>query len=327
MALCGGRWACDSSGMAIPDFQTLMLPVLNALAQGERSISRLLESLADEFGLTPEERATMLPSGRGQLFRNRIGWALTYLSRAGLIARVSRGVYRLSDRGRSVLAAPPDRIGIAFLRQFPEFRSFRPGDAYDGEGGENGQTTATTAGDTARTPEERIEEAVSLIQADLRDKLLQRLRAVDPGFFEQIVLDLLVAMGYGSDSEASQLRGRAGDGGIDGVIREDRLGLDLIYVQAKRYADDNPVGADRVREFAGALDIHGARKGVFLTTSRFTAEAHRFADQLQSKRIVLVDGERLAALLIQHSIGVRQKGAPIVLQEIDLNYFEPDDAE
>jgi restriction system protein len=313
--------------MAIPDFQTLMLPVLNTLAEGERSTSRLLEGLADQFGLTPEERAQLLPSGRGQLFRNRIGWALTYLSRARLIERVSRGVYRLSDRGRSVLAAPPDRISIAFLRQFSEFRSLRPDDAYDGEVGETGEAAGATAGDTAKTPEERIEEAVSLIQADLRDKLLQRLRAVDPSFFEQVVLDLLVAMGYGSDSEASQLRGRAGDGGIDGVIREDRLGLDLIYVQAKRYADGNTVGTDRVREFSGALDIHGARKGVFLTTSRFTAEAHRFADQLQSKRIVLVDGERLAALLVQHGVGVRQKGAPIVLQELDLNYFELDEAE
>lgn len=313
--------------MAIPDFQTLMLPVLKELAQGERSTSQLLENLATEFRLTPEERATLLPSGRGQLFRNRIGWALTYLKGARLITRVSRGIYRLSDQGRSVLDNPPDRISIAFLRQYPEVSALRPNDAYDAEGGENDQTAATSAVDTARTPEERIEEAVRLIQADLRDKLLQRLRAVDPVFFEQVVLDLLVAMGYGSDSDASQLRGRAGDGGIDGVIREDRLGLDLIYVQAKRYADGNTVGADRIREFSGALDIHGARKGVFLTTSRFTADAHRFADQLQSKRIVLVDGERLAALLIQYGIGVRQKGAPIVLQEIDLNYFEVDDAE
>lgn len=305
-----------------------MLPVLKALAGGERSIRVLADGLADEFRLTPEERAALQPSGNWPLFRNRVGWSVTYLHRAGLIERVSRGVYRLSDRGRGILAAPPERITIGFLRQFPEFRSLRPNDEYgDGSASHGFAGSVEAEKEAASTPEERIEEAVAVIQADLRDKLLQRLREVEPAFFEQIVLDVLVAMGYGSDAEASQLRGRAGDGGIDGVIREDRLGLDIIYVQAKRYADGNNVGAERIREFSGALDMHGARKGVFLTTSRFTAEAQRIADQLQSKRIVLVDGERLAALMIQHGVGVRQKRTPIILQEIDLNYFEPDEAE
>jgi restriction system protein len=176
------------------------------------------------------------------------------------------------------------------------------------------------------TPEERIEEAVTIIRSDLREKLLLRVREAEPSFFEQLVVDLLVAMGYGTNKSAGEVRGKSGDGGIDGVIREDKLGLDLIYVQAKRYAANNPVGPDKIREFSGALDFTGARKGVFITTSRFTADAERFASQLQTKRIVLVDGEALTDLMLQHGVGVRQKGEPVILQEIDLNYFEPDAA-
>jgi restriction system protein len=318
--------------MAIPDFQTLMLPVLSRLAMEQASTTGLIATMADHFGLADAERAELLPSGRQPVIANRVHWAVSYLGRAGLVDRVARGVYRASDRGRAVLAQPPERITIAFLRQFPEFRSLRPHDSYPNDAGNAAGTTVPEAGeavgvaDSERTPEERIGDAEAIIRADLRERLLQRVRAAEPAFFEQVVIDLLVSMGYGTSKDAGEVRGKAGDGGIDGVIREDRLGLDLIYVQAKRYGADNPVGPDKIREFSGALDFAGARKGVFITTSRFTSEAARFAAQLQMKRIVLIDGDALTDLMIQHGVGVRPKGEPIVINEIDLNYFEPDEA-
>ncbi|MCS6892916.1 MAG: restriction endonuclease, partial [Rhodovarius sp.] len=200
--------------MAIPDFQTVLLPVLQALAQGERHLAEMTEDLAAQFRLTPEERALRLPSGMPR-FRNRVGWAVAYLHRARLIERVARGVYRLTERGRSVLAAPPERITIAFLRQFPEFAILRP--EAEGKPDETRPASGAESAEITSTPEERIEEALALIEAELRAKLLQRLRDVEPAFFEQVVLDLLVAMGYGSETEARELRGRSGDGGIDGV--------------------------------------------------------------------------------------------------------------
>lgn len=312
--------------MPIPDFQTLMLPVLRRLVEGQATTTSLIEDMAGHFALTEAERGALLPSGRQAVMANRVHWALAYLGRAGLIERVARGVYRAADRGRAVLATPPERIGIPFLRQFPEFRSLRPNDTYPGGADAGRQAEEADSGDSERTPEERIADAVAIIRADLRERLLRRVRGATPAFFEQVVVDLLVAMGYGTGKDAGEVRGKAGDGGIDGVIREDRLGLDLLYVQAKRYAPDNPIGPDKIREFSGALDFTGARKGVFITTSRFTPEAMRFAAQLQTKRIVLVDGETLTDLMIQHGVGVRAKGEPVVISEVDLNYFEPDEA-
>lgn len=305
-----------------------MLPVLSRLAAAQGTTTELISAMAEHFGLNESERAELLPSGRQPVIANRVHWALSYLGRAGLVDRVARGVYRVSDRGRSVLAQPPERITIPFLRQFPEFRSLRPDDSYPDDRILKGPNASYAGGvaDAERTPEERIGEAVAIIHADLREKLLQRVRAAEPAFFEQVVIDLLVAMGYGTGRDAGQVRGKAGDGGIDGVIREDRLGLDLIYVQAKRYAADNSVGPDKLREFSGALDFTGARKGVFITTSRFTPEATRFAAQLQMKRIVLIDGDELTDLMIQHDVGVQPKSEPIIVKEIDLNYFEPDEA-
>lgn len=313
--------------MAIPDFQTLMLPVLRRLAGAERTTGDLITAMVDEFGLSEAERGEMLPSGRQAVIANRVHWTLSYLGRAGLIVRVSRGVYRASERGQRVLQTPPERINIAFLRQYLEFRSLRPNDNYADQPKADASTDAAHgSSEPEATPEERIEGAIAIIRADLRQKLLQRVIEADPAFFEQIVIDLLLAMGYGNTKDAGEVRGKSGDGGIDGVIREDRLGLDLIYVQAKRYGRDNAIGPEKIREFSGALDFTGARKGVFITTSRFTPEANRFATQLQTKRIVLVDGDALTLLMIEHGIGVRQKGHPLIIQEIDLNYFEPDEA-
>jgi len=251
----------------------------------------------------------------------------TYLGRAKLLDRVSRGIYEVSERGREVLAQPPDRITIAYLRQFPEFRSLRPEDRYP-ETSLRPETLPAghPGGDGAPTPEESIANSLAVIEGALREKLLQRVLEAPPRFFEQIVVDLLLAMGYGSRKDAGTVRGRSGDGGLDGVIREDELGLELIYIQAKRYKSDNVIGVDKIREFTGALDFAGTRKGVFITTSRFTAEAERFAVQLQGKRIILVDGERLTSLMVAHGVGVRPKENPMIVREIDLNYFEIDEA-
>lgn len=310
--------------MAIPDFQTLMLPVLAQIGQVQAGTGQIVAAMANQFGLSEAEREQMLPSGRQLVIANRIHWALSYLGRAGLIDRVARGVYLASSAGRAVLANPPERIDIAFLRRYPAFRSLRPNDR-DTDPNALLDTAQGGSGDAEATPEERIEAALAVIRADLRAKLLQRILNESPALFERLVLDLLLALGYGTDKNASEVRGKSGDGGIDGIIREDRLGLDLIYVQAKRYARDNAIGLDRIREFSGALDGHGARKGVFITTSRFTPEAERYAAQLQTKRIVLVDGALLSELMVQHGVGVRQKGEAVIMQEIDLNYFEPDD--
>lgn len=221
-----------------------------------------------------------------------------------------------------MLANPPERITVAFLRRYPEFRTLRPNDRYAEPAAASGIADISSA-EAEATPEERIEAAMALIQTELREKLLQRIIEAPAAFFEQFVLDLLVALGYGTDKGASEVRGKSGDGGIDGVIREDRLGLDLIYVQAKRYATSNPIGPEATQAFSGALDSHGARKGVFITTSRYAAAAERYAAQLQMKRIVLVDGAQLTNLRPQHAVGVRLRGSAFGDQEIDLNYFEP----
>jgi restriction system protein len=313
--------------MAIPDFQTLMRPVLQRLTGQRQTTTELTAGMVDEFRLTDSEKLQLLPSGKQATIANRVHWALSYLGRAGLVNRVSRGVYEASDRGKEALVQAPERIDIPFLRRYPEFRSLRPDDRYP----EVTDPVAValsrqTTGESDATPEERIAGAVAFIEADLRQRLLQRVLDAEPSFFEQVVVDLLLAMGYGTGKDAGEVRGKSGDGGIDGVIREDKLGLDLIYVQAKRYKADNAIGAEKIREFSGALDFTGARKGVFITTSRFTPDAERFAAQLQAKRIVLVDGQSLTTLMLQHGVGVRPKGDPIILREIDLNYFEPDDA-
>jgi restriction system protein len=313
--------------MAIPDFQTLMLPVLRRLAERRLKSRELVDAICEDFSLTEEERLQMNPSGKQATIFNRIHWALTYLNSARLITRVSRGVYEASERGHELLRQPPSRIDIPFLKQYDEFRALRPNDRYSETIDSATSAPASQAdSNSSGTPDERIFNAVADIEAELRERVLQRILECPPVFFEKLVLDLLLAMGYGDGQQAGEVRGRSGDGGIDGVIREDKLGLDLIYVQAKRYRTDNVIGPDKIREFSGALDFHGARKGVFITSSRFSQDAERFASQLQAKRIVLVDGPKLTLLMLQHGVGVRPKGDPIILREIDLNYFDPEEA-
>lgn len=312
--------------MSIPDHGTLMLPLLRLVAaRGEEHIRDLTEALAEEFGLSEADKALLLPSGKTPVIRSRVGWARTYLVQAGILEAARRGVVRLTERGRQVLASPPPKVDFAFLMQFPEYREFTNRSRREvGTDSVADSVAPVPNGAAVGTPDDQIMAAVATIEAKVRDDLLERLLASPPAFFEQAVVDLLLAMGYGSTVEdAGTALGRSGDGGVDGVIREDRLGLDLIYIQAKRYRD-NAVTADHLRSFAGALDDKGARKGVFITTSRFTAEAERFAERQQMKRIVLIDGERLTRLMLRHDVGVRPDRT-IVLKRIDLDYFEADD--
>ncbi len=285
--------------MALPDFQSLMLPLLRSYADGEtRSIASVSDSLGREFMLTEDELRQLLPSGRQSTFRNRIAWARTYLSKAGLLASPKRAHFHITETGLKTLAAQPTRIDINYLNAFPEFLNFRTRKHADSPA-----DLAATAAESAReNPEELIESLHDQLKRALADDLLARISTAAPDFFERLVVELLLKMGYGgSRQDAGRAIGRSGDGGIDGIINEDRLGLDSIYLQAKRW--ENPVGRPEIQKFAGALAEHRAKKGVFITTSSFTKEALASATK-HDARIVLIDGEKLATLMIDHGLGV-----------------------
>ena len=301
--------------MPIPDYQSIMLPLLQHLKDGQtRSIRELADELADEFGLSTAEREELLPSGRQPTFRNRVGWARTYLSKAKLLERVARGQYRISERGSQVLLSSPQRIDNAYLTQFPEFNEFRTRAPQ--------QRRATRASeeptDADEPPQEMIDRSYQELREQLAQDLLDEVKSSPPEFFEQLVVDLLVAMGYGgSRLDAGQAVGGSGDGGIDGIIKEDRLGLDAVYVQAKRW--ENSVGRPVVQGFAGSLEGHRARKGVMITTSNFSKDAQHYVGMIE-KRIVLIDGEQLAQLMIDHGIGVSEVQS-YTIYRIDSDYF------
>jgi len=306
--------------MAIPDYQTLMLPVLRVAAAGETRVPDAAELIADEFGLSLDERGELLPSGRQRLLHNRIHWAKFYMNKAGLIDQPRRGRFVASQAGRELLAGNPARVDVAVLMQFPSFREF-----YRNEGGEGGEAGAPARPvgelETAeRTPEEDIEAAHQALHSALRGELLQRIRQNSSSFFEQVIVDLLVAMGYGgSHKNAAQQLGRSGDGGVDGVINEDRLGLDRVYVQAKRYAADVSVGRPEVQAFVGSLVGLGATKGVFVTTSTFSQYATDFARHL-SQPVILIDGHRLGDLMIEYNVGVRLNRT-VEFKRLDEDFF------
>jgi restriction system protein len=308
--------------MAIPDFQTLMLPTLKVAGDGqEKRTGDVINQLADEFGLTEEERQQMLPSGKGKSFANRANWAKTYLVQAGLLEATKRAHFKITDRGRKALAEGLPRIDIEYLSQFSEFIQFRERGRLS-----NGAET-TNAIDVAKvplpaqTPDELLRTTVSQIETALRKELLDRILAAPSAFFEGLIVALLLAMGYGgSREEAGKIVGRAGDGGIDGVIDQDALGLERVYVQAKRYGIGNPVSEPEIRAFSGSLGAAKANKGVFVTTSYFTQPAQSFAERHPFK-IVLIDGERLAALMIRHNVGVRIDET-LYLKKIDEDFFE-----
>ena len=305
--------------MPIPDFQSLMLPALEALSDSaEKPVSEIRNHIAKAQELTPEEMRELLPSGRQPVFVNRVSWALIHLSRAGLSERVRRGVWRLTTEGEKLLANAPPRIDMNYLRNYPAYVAWQPG--------KNTPPLSEDAAlippdDSANTPEEELERVVQQLCDELEADVLDRVREAPPAFLEQVVVDLLIAMGYGKgDAAMGRVTGRSGDGGIDGKIREDALGLDEVYVQAKKYADGNTVGEGEVRNFAGAIDAAGTTKGVFVTTSGFTSSAKDYVAR-SPKRIVLIDGEELARLMVVHSIGVRTR-IRHEIKRIDEDYFD-----
>lgn len=299
---------------AIPDFQSLMLPVLEESARGEVRIGETIERLANRFALSAEQRAELLPSKRQTTFANRVHWAKSYLGKAGLIRLTKRAHFEITSLGKQVLADPPPRIDIPYLRRFPDFLAFRDVSPMS-ESGDDGVQHSDL------TPDEQMRQARDRIEADLAQDILTKIGNAPPEFFEKVVVKLLTAMGYGgSVSDAGRALGRSGDGGVDGVIDEDALGLDRIYVQAKRYRDDNPVGPGAVRDFFGALDQFKANKGLFVTTSKFTPSAVSTAAGL-SKRIVLIDGQMLGKLMIRYEVGCRIE-EKLFIKSLDEEFFE-----
>jgi restriction system protein len=289
-----------------------MLPLMELIADGlPHEVRVATDKLGKQFQLTPAEWQEMLPSGRAPLFYNRLAWAKTHLKKAGLIEQPRRGVIVISDRGKQVLASKPARIDLRLLQSFPEYRQSLAGSAAEPV------LPQEVAG--ASSPEEVLESAYLLIRRELVTDVLTSIKQCNPQFFEDLVVKLLLKMGYGgSREEAGKAVGRSGDGGIDGIINEDRLGLDAIYLQAKRW--DGAVGAGEIRDFKGALDAKGAQKGVFITTSTFTPAAIEAARVSRSYKIVLIDGARLADLMIEHDLGVSVV-ATYQLKRIDSDFF------
>lgn len=286
--------------MSIPDYQSLMLSVLRAASKSEVRIGDVVDALANELNLSSEDRSQLLPSGKQSLFANRVHWAKTYLSKAGLIEITRRGYFKITERGVSVLKSNPDRVDNRFLSQFEDFQNFVKGSQKEEEVSQS--TGHTTIEDQIKTPDEIMREAHREISASLAQELLDRIRRGSPEFFERLIVNLLLNMGFGgSVSDAGRSLGRSGDGGVDGVIDQDALGLDRVYIQAKRYAASNNVGSGAIRDFFGSLDRHKASKGLFVTTSDFSSSATETA-QFLSKRIVLIDGVQLAKLMISYNV-------------------------
>lgn len=306
--------------MAIPDYQSLMLPVLMASTAGEVRVGDAVDRLAEQLSLSQNERAQLLPSGKQTLFGNRVHWAKTYLIKAGLLESTRRGHFRITDRGQQVVAAHPVRIDNEYLNQFPEFREFKERSA-QGATAEGMPLVEPALASGTETPDEIMRVAHKQIETSLGQDLLDRVRAAPPAFFERLIVNLLLSMGYGgSAADAGRALGRSGDDGVDGVIDQDALGLDRVYIQAKRYAEGNNVGAGAIRDFFGGLDRHKATKGLFVTTSTFSPAAKETAEFL-SKRIVLIDGDHLTKLMIRHNVGCRIEEV-LHIKKVDEDFFE-----
>jgi restriction system protein len=303
--------------MPIPDYQACMLPLLRYAADGaEHQLKETVAALAKEFQLTEEEKNEYLPSGQQPVFQNRVGWARTYMKKAGLLASPRRGYLAITERGRSVLGESPGAIDVSFLERFPEFIEFK---ALRHEKEEDSPSVGTASvSDTGKTPHEALEAAYDRLRSELVAEILSTIKVSEPAVFEEIVVDLL-RMGYGgSRKDAGQAIGRRGDEGIDGIIKEDRLGLDIIYIQAKRW--DGTVGRPEIQKFAGALDGQRARKGIFITTSDFSRDAEDYVSRID-KKIILIDGKTMARLMIDFGVGVTSVSAYEV-KKLDSDYFE-----
>ncbi|MBF0551760.1 MAG: restriction endonuclease [Deltaproteobacteria bacterium] len=305
--------------MAIPNYQLLMLPLLKFASDGnEHSFRDAVNAIAKQLNLTENDSSEKLQSGGGK-FYHRVNWACTYLRKAALLSSNKRGFFQITERGIEVLNNSPEEINNHFLSQFDEFVQFRKGP----QSKERNETISTLSEETqlaeeTQTPEEAIEVAYLKIKQNLADEILETIKNCSPSFFEKLVVEVLVKMGYGGTREdAGKIIGKSGDEGIDGIINEDRLGLDVIYIQAKKW--NNPVGRPEIHKFAGALQGQRARKGVFITTSTFTKEAQEFASRIESK-IILIDGERLGQLMIDYNVGVNIASS-YELKRIDSDYF------
>lgn len=305
--------------MAVPDYQTLMLPVLRLFAAGKSSVRDCLPDLKREFEIDDGEATELLPSGRVTILASRAHWARTYLSKAGLFSSPKRNHHQITAAGRDLLAAEPARIDVKSLAANEDFERWRRGGPR-----KDGEQSASVSPDeilpSPETPLEQINSAIDAINRDVESDLMQLLLDCSPSFFEKVVIDVLVAMGYGRGREgAGRLTGRSNDDGVDGVIDEDPLGLDVVYIQAKRYAPDNIVGRPAIQQFVGSMTGEGASKGVFVTTSSFSKGAVDYTKRI-AQRVILIDGDRLARLMAVNEVGVRA-ARTVIIPEIDENYF------
>ena len=307
--------------MPVPDFQSLMLPILKALSENEEtSNSKIRNRVMTSEGLTVSDTEEMLPSGKQSILTNRVAWALSHMRRAGLVHRARRGVYKLSPEGTKLLSNDRHRVDMKTLKGYESYREWLKSTGSETEGN---TSEPTDTGDSGVPITETLEKAFQNLKKELAADLLGRIQNLEPKFLEQIVVDLLIAMGYGGgDSEMGSVDGQSGDHGIDGTIREDKLGLDEVYVQAKKYAPGTKVGEGELRNFAGAIDAAGTSKGVFVTTSSFTHAAKEYVNR-SPKRIVLIDGAQLANHMIDYNVGVRTSTV-YELKSLDEDYFEPE---
>jgi restriction system protein len=306
--------------MAIPKFQSIMLPLLKFCADGKEHTNReAFDALSQKFGLTEEEQKKLVPSGQQGIMNNRVAWARTHMKMAGLIQNTGRGVFRITKSGQEILQQNPDEINLRFLRTLPDYKNYKAVSNKD-DNRKPGKTQKEYESDKEEslTPAEQLEEAYQTIRESLSDEILTQWKTSSPMFFEKVVVELLVKMGYGgSRQDAGQAICRTGDEGIDGIIKEDRLGLDIIYIQAKRW--ETPVSRPEIQKFAGALQGKRAKKGVFITTSRFSDGAKEFVSKIDSK-IILIDGEQLAQFMIDFSVGVSTE-AVYEIKKLDSDYF------
>jgi restriction system protein len=313
--------------MAIPDFQAILLPLLKLAGDQKRhSMQEAIQYLANTFQLTNEERKELLPSGKQAVFDNRVGWARTYLKKAGLLESPARSFFQITNQGVDLLQTNPSKINTAFLKKYPEFREFQMGNpSKDKSASDNDANLSISEGENQgsnqQTPEEILEYSYQELRSALAQELLEKVKSCSPSFFERLVVELLVKMGYGgSIKEAGRAMGKTGDEGIDGMIKEDRLGLDRIYIQAKRWQDS--VGRPEIQKFVGALAGQGANKGIFITTSKFTEQAKTYSPKNDTK-VVLIDGAELAEYMIDFDLGVSTV-SEYKLKKIDTDYFEAD---
>ncbi len=306
----------------IPDYQTLMLPLLEELAdQQEHELQELIKSLSDKFNLTDEERNELLPSGNQEIINNRVGWARTYLKKANLLTAPRRATFKITEQGLEVLKKKPTKIDVKFLQGLDDFKKWQTSYQATYQNKKDNETSEEniTEIEQGKTPEELLDYSFQKLKDELALELIERIKNCSPGFFERLVIDLLIKMGYGgSRKEAGQIIGKSGDGGIDGIIKEDKLGLDTIYVQAKKWENTVPVG--QVRDFAGSLLSKKAKKGIFISTSNYPKGAYEFVASIEPK-IVLIDGKELAELMILHNVGMATKSI-YELKKLDLDYFE-----